>query len=198
MRDVTPSSASSPASSAPPAADERRLVAAAGEGDCHAFDELVERHQRLVYAVCYRFVGNQEDARDLTQDVFVRAYRGIRRFRGNAGVSTWLHRIAVNRSLNHLASRRRAHEPIEPETRVDEDAPAPDEGVASAERARLVRAAIARLPRVQRATLILRLYRDLPHEEIARILGNSVGASKANLFHALNNIRRQLEGKDLR
>jgi RNA polymerase sigma-70 factor (ECF subfamily) len=196
-RDVTSGSASPAASSADARADERRLVAAAAAGDRQAFDALVERHQRAVYAVCLRFVGNQEDARDLTQDVFVRAYRGIRRFRGHAAVSTWLHRIAVNRSLNHLASRRRMHEPIAPETHVDNEAPAPDAGVTSTERARLVRAAIARLPRIQRATLILRLYRDLPHDEIARILGNSVGASKANLFHALNNVRRQLEGEDL-
>ncbi|MGH9161877.1 MAG: RNA polymerase sigma factor [Vicinamibacteraceae bacterium] len=196
-RDVTSGSGSSPAASADARAEERRLVAAAAAGDRQAFDSLVERHQRAVYAVCFRFVGNQEDARDLTQDVFVRAYRGIQRFRGHAAVSTWLHRIAVNRSLNHLASRRRVHEPIAPETHVDDEAPAPDAGITSAERARLVRAAIARLPRIQRATLILRLYRDLPHEEIARILGNSVGASKANLFHALNNVRRQLEGGDL-
>ncbi|MPY87250.1 MAG: sigma-70 family RNA polymerase sigma factor [Luteitalea sp.] len=200
MRDLTPRPvfAASPASSArDTAADEPALVRAARAGDRRAFDQLVERHQRIVYAACYRFVGNQEDARDLTQDVFVRAYRAIARFKGKSAFSTWLHRIAVNTSLNHLAVRRREYEASEPERRVDESATAPDAGLVAAERAHLVRAAIARLPPMQRATLILRLYRELTHEEIAHILGNSVGASKANLFHALNNVRRQLEGRDL-
>ena len=67
-----------------------------------AFDVLVERHRRSVYQLCYRIVGNQEDANDLSQEVFLRAYRGLSRFRGNAALSTWLYRIGVNACLNHL------------------------------------------------------------------------------------------------
>ncbi len=76
--------------------DEPALVAASLAGQPGAFDMIVERHRRPVYQLCYRYVGNHEDASDLAQDVFLRAYRGLKRFRGQASLATWLYRIAVN------------------------------------------------------------------------------------------------------
>src|SRR5829696_1918929 len=81
------------------------LVEASRAGDRGAFDAIVARHGRHVYQLCYRFVGNHEDASDLTQDVFVRAFRGLRRFKGQASVGTWLYRIAVNVSLNKVGAK---------------------------------------------------------------------------------------------
>ena len=81
------------------------LVEASLAGDREAFGAIVERHRRHVYQLCYRFVGNHEDASDLAQDVFIRAFRGLRTFKGEASFSTWLHRIAVNTSLNKVGAK---------------------------------------------------------------------------------------------
>ena len=77
-----------------------------------AFDLIVERHRRAVYQICYRFMGNHEDASDLSQDVFLRAYRGLKNFKGNAALGTWLHRIAVNTCLNRVALKTPKSEPL--------------------------------------------------------------------------------------
>jgi RNA polymerase sigma-70 factor, ECF subfamily len=177
---------------------DAELVEACLAGDRDAFGILVARHQQQVYKLCYRFVGNHEDASDLAQDVFIRAYRGLARFKGDASLGTWLYRIAVNVCLNKVGGKRPKSESLDPllarndhrVTSADESA---SEAVLRGERAGQVRAAIARLPRKQRATLILRVYHELPHDEIAGILGSSVGAVKANFFHALNNLKKLLQ-----
>jgi RNA polymerase sigma-70 factor (ECF subfamily) len=172
--------------------DDRALVKACQAGRRDAFDQLVVRHRRDVYRLCYRFVGNQEDATDLTQEVFLRAFRALGAFKGDAAVGTWLYRIAVNLSLNAVAGRPRRPEPLD--ERKSPASPEPDAAsrVIQSERRAKVRSAIAKLPPKQRATLVLRVYHDLPHHEIARLLGNSVGAVKANFFHALRNLERLL------
>jgi RNA polymerase sigma-70 factor (ECF subfamily) len=174
-------------------ADDEALVQACLSGRRAAFDVIVERHRRQVYKVCYRFAGNHEDASDLAQEVFVRAYRALATFKGRAALATWLYRIAVNRCLNHVAGRPPAPEPLDVREHVDVRSDRPDASLLRRERAAEVRAAIARLPKKQRATLILRVYHELPHEQIARILGSSVGAVKANFFHAMGNLRKLLQ-----
>jgi len=175
---------------------DAELVDASLAGDRAAFDVIVERHRRHVYQLCYRFVGNHEDASDLAQDTFIRAFRGLRSFKGQASLGTWLYRIAVNVSLNKVGSKVPKLSPLEPLLAGDERLASLDETASDAllrgERAAQVRAAIARLPKKQRATLVLRVYHDLPHEQIAAILGSSVGAVKANFFHALNNLKKLL------
>lgn len=172
--------------------DDRRLVEVCLAGSVEAFDVIVERHQRAIYQLCRRFARRHEDAADLTQEVFLRAYRGLGRFRGDATLTTWLYRIGVNVCLNHAAVRRAQETPLD-------DAPplrASGEDAASSmlrrEQGARVRAAVARLPRKQRATLILRVYQDLSHREIAAALGTTVGAVKANFFHALGNLKKLL------
>ena len=174
-------------------ADERTLVDACLEGRRDAFDVIVRRHQRQVYRVCYRFVGNHEDASDLAQDVFVRAWRGLRGFKGSSALATWLYRLAVNVALNRVASKAPRLEPLDRVERADQRTERADTALLRGERAAEVRAAIARLPRKQRATLILRTYHELPHDQIAAILGSSVGAVKANFFHALANLKKLLK-----
>jgi RNA polymerase sigma-70 factor (ECF subfamily) len=177
--------------------DDRTLIGAAVAGHRAAFDLIVERHRRTVYQVCFRFVGNHEDASDLAQDAFIRAYRALAKFKGESELRTWLYRIAVNVCLNRMALKTPTFETIETDRHLDTRSERPDEPVYRAERAELVKAAIAKLPRKQRATLILRVYHELPHDEIAQILGSSVGAVKANFFHALNNLKRLLSGGPL-
>ncbi len=172
------------------AAADDELVDAFLAGRREAFDVIVERHRRQIYLLCYRFAGNHEDASDLAQDVFVRAFRGLKTFKRQSSLATWLSRIGVNTSLNKAAVKRPVTEPIEPERHVDAGATDALESIVRSEDAAHVRAAIRQLPPKQRATLILRVYHDLPHEEIARALGSSVGAVKANFFHALGNLRK--------
>jgi RNA polymerase sigma-70 factor (ECF subfamily) len=176
------------------AADDAVLVRACLAGRRDAFDVLVRRHQRQVYQLCYRFAGSHEDASDLTQDVFVRAYRGLAGFKAESAVATWLYRIAVNVCLNRVGQKRPHVEPLDRVEHADGRSERADTQLLRGERATQVRAAIARLPRKQRATLILRVYHELPHDRIADILGSSVGATKANLFHALANLKKLLQG----
>jgi RNA polymerase sigma-70 factor, ECF subfamily len=160
-----------------------------------AFDRLVERHRRSVYQLCYRYVGNHEDASDLSQEVFLRAFRGLKHFRGQSSVATWLYRIAVNVCLNHVGTKKPLDQPnesIEDHQFVDVRSDSPADRVLKQERDGRVRAAIARLPAKQRATLILRTYHEMSHQEIADVLGSSVGAVKANFFHALGNLKKLL------
>jgi RNA polymerase sigma-70 factor (ECF subfamily) len=172
--------------------DERALVEASLHGQAGAFDLIVERHRRPVYLLCYRFVSNHEDASDLSQDVFLRAYRGLRSFRGQSSLGTWLYRIGVNVCLNRVSAKRPASESIEHRQFVDERSESASDRLLKNERGTRVRAAIAQLPRKQRATLVLRMYHEMSHQEIADVLGSSVGAVKANFFHALGNLKKLL------
>jgi RNA polymerase sigma-70 factor (ECF subfamily) len=179
--------------------DERALVEACRANQPGAFDLIVERHRRSVYQLCYRFVGNHEDASDLSQDVFLRAYRGLRSFRGQASIATWLYRIGVNVCLNRVNAKSTLgtlSDPIDDRQFADLSALSASDQLLKDERAARVRAAIAQLPRKQRATLILRTYHELSHQEIADILGSSVGAVKANFFHALGSLKKILGQED--
>ena len=176
---------------APSAETDGALVLACQRGDREAFDRLVERYQRGIYRLCYRYVNHHEDANDLAQEAFLKAWRAIGRFRGDSSFATWLYRIAVNACLNHRALRR------PPTQELPESLPDPARGAEARalrdDEAERVRAAVSRLPDKQRATLILKIYHELTHEEVAQILGSSVGTVKSNLFHALANLRRLLD-----
>jgi RNA polymerase sigma-70 factor (ECF subfamily) len=151
-----------------------------------------------VYQLCCRFVGNHEDASDLSQEVFLRAYRGLRSFRGHSSLATWLYRIGVNVCLNRVSAKEppgtnaRNAAPLEERQHADTRSDSPADRLLKAERNARVRAAIAELPSKQRATLILRIYHEMSHQEIAEVLGSSVGAVKANFFHALSGLRKRL------
>ena len=174
---------------------DRRDVAACQNGEREAFDRLVERYQRDIYRLCFRYVNNHHDANDMAQEAFLKAYKALGTFRGDSAFSTWMYRIAVNTCLNFKALRRPVQEEL-PETLA-----APGQRASTtlewAEQADQVRAAVTRLPEKQRATLILKIYHDLTHEEVSAVLGSSVGTVKANLFHALGNLRKML-GKEAR
>ena len=172
--------------------DDPSVVRAFQAVRAEAFDVLVDRHRRSVYQLCYRFVHHHEDASDLAQDVFVRAFRGLRSFKNDSAVKTWLYRIGVNVCLNRVAVKRPSIESIDATQHVDDRLPDPLQQAVRAEQGAEVRAAIARLPAKQRAALVLRIYQELSHEEIAEVLGSSAGAVQDNCFHALNSLRRLL------
>ena len=175
--------------------DEAALIDACVAGEPGAFDLIVERYRRSIYNLCYRFAGNHEDASDLSQDVFLRAFRGLKNFRGQSSIATWLYRIGVNACLNRVSAKApldQAREAIEDQQLVYVRNDSPADRVLKRERDARVRAAIGQLPEKQRATLILRTYHEMSHQEIADVLGSSVGAVKANFFHALGHLKKLL------
>ena len=176
-------------------ADEVELVAKAKDGDRAAFDELVRLTHAGVYTLAYRLTGNEEDARDVAQETYLRAYRSIRRFRGDARFSTWLYRITANCASTHLARRSRdRHESLgEDDVLADERAEVdPEHRLGAADDRERLQVALQSLPAEMRAVVVLRDVYDLPHEAIAAELGISEGAAKVRLHRARRKLRERL------
>src|SRR3954452_16130019 len=171
------------------------LVSAAKAGDRSAFDELVRATYADAYTLAYRLTGNEEDARDVVQDAYLRAYKGLKRFREEAQFSTWLYRITANCASTTLTRRsKNSHDDLEDEeTMADErhDYDPQIRAEASLERDR-VTAAVAGLPPRLRAVVVLRDVYDLPHDAIAAELGISEAAAKVRLHRARKKLREQL------
>jgi RNA polymerase sigma-70 factor, ECF subfamily len=176
-------------------AEQAALVAAAQAGDADAFDALVRATSAETYTLAFRLVGNEDDARDVVQEAYLRAYRGIGRFRGDARFSTWLYRITANCASTHLGRRRRnRHEELDEqdnvvELRTDHDPEV--QAQATALRDSLT-TALAELPPRLRAVIVLRDIYDLPHDAIAAELGISTSAAKVRLHRARRKLREQL------
>ena len=172
--------------------DVTALVAAARAGDRKAFEALVRQTYAETYTLAYRLVGNQEDAQDVTQEVYLRAWKGIGRFRGDAQFTTWLHRITANTAVTHRTRRtRHRHDRLDADypaldTRAEHDPAAHADGRDL--RVRLERA-LAELPPRLRAVVVLRDVYDLPHDAIATELGISETAAKVRLHRARRKLR---------
>jgi RNA polymerase sigma-70 factor (ECF subfamily) len=177
------------------ALDLADLVAAAKAGDRSAFDELVRATYADAYTLAYRLTGNEEDARDVVQDAYLRAYKGIRRFRGDAQFSTWLYRITANCASTAMTRRSRSrHEELDSDSQLIDERPEHDPQIraeASLERDQ-ISDAVAALPPRLRAVVVLRDIYDLPHEAIAAELGISEAAAKVRLHRARKKLRERL------
>lgn len=175
--------------------DEARLVERLQAGDRQAFGELVRRYQRPVFYLVWRYVKNDEDAKDLTQAAFVRAWQAAPEFRGEASFRTWLYRIAVNLALNHLRDRGRWRTtplPEEPAGMLaSPDAP-PVDRLVQAEASEQLRRAVEHLPPKQRLVVELRVQDGLSFREVADIAECSEDSAKANFHHALKRLRSLL------
>lgn len=168
------------------------LVAEARDGDRGAFDALVRRTWADTYSLAFRLTGNAEDAREVCQEAYLRAFRGLRRFRGDARFTTWLYRITANCASTQLGRRRRhRHEELDDELELNDLSPSVDP-VGRSESASLrdaVQRALAALPPKLRAVVVLRDIYDLSHEVIAAELGISVSAAKVRLHRARHRLR---------
>jgi RNA polymerase sigma-70 factor (ECF subfamily) len=168
-------------------------------GDEAVFDHLVLRYQREIYRIAYRITADHAEADDLAQETFLRAYAGLREFRGESSLKTWLCRIVSNLSLNVVQSARVARRDG---TQVEMLAqagnprmvlgPAGLDGLIRSEREERLRRAIEDLPRRQKMTLFLRAFEGLQYKEIARVMGCTTGTAKANFFHAMACLKRGL------
>jgi len=170
------------------------LVKRFKEGDEAAFNEIVRRHQEKLYYVALRMVGDHDDAADLSQDAFVKAYRGLAKFKEGSSLYTWLYRIVINLCINYLRAKR-LRDVISLDTVVEALGTtklAPDEVLEQSDLGQAIREAVQRLPAQQKAVFVLRQYEQMSHEEIATTLGRSVGAVKANYFHATKKLQKWL------
>jgi RNA polymerase sigma-70 factor, ECF subfamily len=175
------------------------LVNAAKRGDAHAFEELVFRHERRVFAVAQRITNNREDAEDVVQESFHKAFLHLNDFQEKSRFSTWLTRIVMNEAFMLLRRRRAVPEvlPDGPDDGVKplseafiDRSPSPEESCGRRERKELLTAAINRLGPKIRRTILLRDIEERSAEETAQILGTSIGAVKARLFHGRRKLRR--------
>lgn len=172
------------------------LVERVRGGDDDAFRVLVERHSRPIYRAAYRITGNGADADDVVQETFLRAYRAIDRFDSRAAFTTWIHRIAINCSLDLIDSRKRR----EGRTDAGEDLTAiashdasPDRVVHSLQMQQAVAAAMDRLTGNERTAFVLRHFEGMPLEEIGKVLGTQLNATKNTVFRAVKKLRQQLQ-----
>jgi RNA polymerase sigma-70 factor (ECF subfamily) len=176
-------------------ADLTELVAAARTGDPTAFEELVRATYADTYTLAYRLTGDEEDARDVVQESYLRAFRGLKRFRGDAQFTTWLYRITANCASTHLGRRaRHRHDELVDDAPLADTDPSRDpqartEGNATRDR---LTVALRDLPPRLRAVVVLRDVYDLPHEAIAAELGISESAAKVRLHRARKKLREQL------
>jgi len=171
------------------------LVAAACGGDRAAFEALVRATTADTYTLAFRLTGNEEDARDVVQETYLRAYKGIGKFRGDAQFSTWLYRITANCAANQLGRRKRhRHDELLDDAPYEDLVPERDpsaQAEASNLRDRLTDA-LEELPPRLRAVVVLRDVYDLPHEAIAAELGISESAAKVRLHRARRKLRAQV------
>ena len=180
--------------------DERELVKNACQGDRNAFRQLVERHQADVFYLALGLVRNREDAQDVVQDVFVKAYKSLSRFRGDSGLGTWLYRVTLNVCRDHQRKGRfmRLQQSLglvaEPESRwVDERPDADPERLTASGRLREDLAqALERLSPAERDTFVLRQFNQLSIRETATVTGRAEGTVKNLLFRALRKLQQEL------
>ena len=175
------------------------VIGRARSGDADAFRQLVDRHSQPLFRVAYRMTGNEHDADDVVQETFLRAYRQLGSFEQRANFGTWLHRIAVNCSLDLLRARGRIDRryggdpesaEMSGEARVE---PEQDRLLVSAELRKEVAAAMERLTGNERTAFVLRHFEGMPVEEIGKTLGIQVNAAKHTIFRAVRKLRQSLE-----
>src|SRR5581483_7098156 len=178
---------------------DEELVAKSISGDTDSFNELILRWERPIYALAYRTIGREEDARDVCQETFLRAFRALPGFRGQAKFSSWLYRIALNLCRDWVRRERRTPT-VQPDENVDlvdlAAAAGPSESiedlVARKDLARAVERAMALLPEEQRTAIVLKEYHGLTFQEIADIVGCPLSTVKTRLYQGLTVLRREL------
>ena len=179
--------------------DDRALVRAAQRGDVGAYDQLMQRYQGKIYGMIYNMTGNRQDAEDLVQDVFLKGFRVLKRFKGKSSFYTWIYRIAVNRTINYIKKRRNrsALSLHAMDTAIEADpayielssreSPARDAGLTELQEK--LNTALQALSEKHRTVVVLHDIQGIPHEEIARMLRSTSGTVRSRLFYA----RQQLQ-----
>jgi RNA polymerase sigma-70 factor (ECF subfamily) len=179
---------------------DEQVVERALSGDAEAFGEIVRRWERRIFALAYGMLGREEDARDATQETFLSAFRNLRGFRGEAKVSSWLHRIAVNQCITRQRRAKvRGETALEDETEAvgaSYSAPAhqsPARAAESRERTEMVRRAVSALPAELRQVIVMKEFEELTFQEIAEALDLPLSTVKSRLYTALRQLQMRLK-----
>ena len=200
MSDAKPANIGGEPSGDPVVPDELELIKKARQGDLAAYDDLVRRYQQRIYATIYHMTSNHEDANDLAQDTFIKAFQALKSFKGGSSFYTWVYRIAVNKTINFLKQRKNRvqmslndldfnaeHDP-DMVALVSENTPRRQAGLTELQEK--LNEAMQKLSEVHRLVVTLHDVQGLPHEEIAQIMDCNVGTVRSRLFYA----RQQLQG----
>ena len=183
---------------------DEELVTRSIGGDADSFNQLVLRWERPIYALAYRVIGREEDARDVCQETFLRAFRALNGFRGQAKFSSWLYRIALNLCRDWVIRRQRRTPVVQASEEIDlmemaavrEPSASIEDLVARKELTRIVERAMAKLPEEQRTAIILKEYHGLTFQEIADLVGCPLSTVKTRLYQGLAVLRRELGKSD--
>jgi RNA polymerase sigma-70 factor (ECF subfamily) len=179
---------------------DEKLVELAVSEDAEAFGEIVRRWERKIFALCFGMLGREDDARDAAQETFIAAYRNLANFRGEAKVSSWLHRIAVNQCLTHKRrAKTRSEEFLDDDDGSEERvfvAPlhnSPSRRAEQVERLKLVRTAVSSLPTDLRQVIVMKEFEDMTFLEISETLEIPLSTVKSRLYTALKQLKMKLE-----
>ena len=179
--------------------EEQVLVRRAKDGDLPAYDELIQRYQERIYATVYHMTANHEDANDLAQETFIKAFKALHSFKGDSSFYTWIYRIAVNKTINFLKQRRnRTHMSLndvdfnmehDPDMLALVSHNTPHRAAKLSELSEKLNAALLKLSEVHRMVVVLHDVQGVPHEEIGKLMNCNVGTVRSRLFYA----RQQLQ-----
>lgn len=179
---------------------DEKLAELAVSGDSEAFGEIVRRWDRKIFALCFGMLAREDEARDAAQETFISAYRGLSKFRGDAKVSSWLHRIAVNQCLTVKRRVRTRSEDLIDEDKHEEEryfvAPeklSPSMATEANERLHYVRQAVTSLPADLRQVIVMKEFEDMTFQEISEVLEVPLSTVKSRLYTALKQLRMKLE-----
>jgi len=170
----------------------RRIIQ---RGDTDAFEILVRRHEKTIFNLVYRMLGDYDDAAEVSQEVFLSAYRALGQFRGEANFSTWLYRIALNHATSRrrsLSARRQKVVPLHETESLTDSGPSPTEALERKEMRERVQAALNKLEPEDATVILLRDLQDIPYDEVARVLEIPVGTVKSRLHRARQALKAQL------
>jgi len=166
-----------------------------------SLNNIIKTYKKFVYATALRYIENYDDADDITQEVFIKVYNNLDKFKGNSSFKTWLYRITVNLSINFLRKKKIFRFFSLDNKEINEnfqiDFSTPDKVLEDKEFNTKFLSIIAKLPEKQRETFALRYYEEMPYEEISKLLGTSVGGLKANYHQAVKKITNMLKSSDL-
>ncbi|MCP4633991.1 MAG: sigma-70 family RNA polymerase sigma factor [candidate division Zixibacteria bacterium] len=170
--------------------NDNDLIHKAINGNKRAFNTIVNKYKQRVYYTAMKMVRNKDDAYDITQDVFVKAYKNLGKFKGDSNLFTWLCRIAINTSLNYKGRDKfRGMVSVSDLSSVPVSPIRPDREFFEQELFNRLEEAVNELPQQQKTVFVMRYYNQMPHNQIAKVLGRSEGAVKANYFQALQKLK---------
>lgn len=176
--------------------DDRDLINLFLKGDTSVFNTLVRRHQKPLFNYILKLVGNRDDAADLSQRVFIRCFKSLKKLKEKDKFNSWLYSIAVNQVRDHWRKRKEIlslddeGEGVSPAENLTDSSPEPDKLAESESRAELVRKALHMLPPEQKEVLVLKIYQDLKFTEIAEIIGAPLNTVKSRLYYGLSAMRK--------